>query len=274
MAFAKLTAMFDHGPAREKGIHATAVVAPDAELGEGVSIGAYSVVGACSRIGAGTVIMPQVTIGADVTIGAQGVLHSGARIGDRIALASALSCMPMSLSARTASVSRLIMMAAIAFTADVKVSRVHSLGNVTIGDDVEVGACSTIDRATLESTHIGSGTKIDNHVHIGHNVTIGDSCIVCGKVGISGSVTIGHRVRIGGGVGIGDHVRVGDEAVIGAGSGVVTNVAAGAFVSGYPAVQHPRAIENISIFGRLKRMYQKLGNVASRVDVLERTNKK
>ena len=77
LAFAKLTAMFDHGPAREKGIHATAVVAPDAELGAGVSIGAYSVVGARSRIGAGTVIMPQVTIGADVTIGAQGVLHSG-----------------------------------------------------------------------------------------------------------------------------------------------------------------------------------------------------
>ena len=274
LAFAKLTAMFDHGPAREKGIHAKSVVAPDAELGEGVSIGAYSVVGACSRIGAGTVIMPQVTIGADVKIGAQGVLHSGARIGDRTSIGERVIVHANVVIGSDGFSFAPNLMAAIAFTADVKVSRVHSLGNVTIGDDVEVGACSTIDRATLESTHIGSGTKIDNHVHIGHNVTIGDSCIVCGKVGISGSVTIGHRVRIGGGVGIGDHVRVGDEAVIGAGSAVVTNVAAGAFVSGYPAVQHQRAIEQYLNIGRLKRMYQKLGNVASRVDVLERTNKK
>jgi UDP-3-O-[3-hydroxymyristoyl] glucosamine N-acyltransferase len=220
------------------------------------------------------VIMPQVTIGADVTIGAQGVLHSGARIGDRTSVGERVIVHANAVIGSDGFSFAPNLMSAIAFTADVKVSRVHSLGNVMIGDDVEIGACSTIDRSTLESTRIGSGTKIDNHVHIGHNVTIGDSCILCGKVGISGSVTIGHRVRIGGGVGIGDHLRVGDEAVIGAGSAVVTNVATGAFVSGYPAVQHQRAIEQYLNISRLKRMYQKLDNVASRVDVLERTNKK
>ena len=134
-------------------------------------------------------------------------------------------------------------MSATAFTAGVAVTRVHSLGNVEIGDDVEIGACTTIDRATLECTRIGRGSKIDDHVHIGHNVTIGESCILCGMVGISGSVIIGDRVRLGGGVGIGDHVRIGDQAVVAAGSGVATDVPADAFVSGYPALPHERSLE-------------------------------
>ncbi len=106
---------------------------------------------------------------------------------------------------------------------------------------------TTVDRATLKSTRIGRGTKIDNHVHIGHNVTIGESCIVCGMVGISGSVTVGDRVRIGGGVGIGDHLRIGDQAVVAAGSGVAGNVPAGAFVSGYPALPHQRSLEQYRV---------------------------
>jgi len=231
LAFAKLTAMFDHGPLVEMGIHPTAVVASDATLGAGVRIGAHAVVGPRTHIGAGTAIMPQVSIGADVTIGMQGVFHSGARIGDRSAIGDRVIVHPNVVIGSDGFSFAPDLMSAVAFTPDVTLSRVHSLGNVTIGDDVEIGACTTIDRATLESTRIGRGTKIDNHVHIGHNVTIGESCIVCGKVGISGSVTVGDRVRIGGGVGIGDHLRVGDQAVIGAGSGVASNVAAGVFVS-------------------------------------------
>jgi UDP-3-O-[3-hydroxymyristoyl] glucosamine N-acyltransferase len=274
LAFAKLTAMFDHGPAREKGIHATAVVAPDAELGAGVSIGAYAVVGARSRIGAGTVIMPQVTIGADVTIGAQGMLHSGARIGDRTAIGDRAIVHANAVIGSDGFSFAPDLMSATGFTADMKLTRVHSLGNVVIGDDVEIGACTTVDRATLESTRIGNGTKIDNQVHIGHNVTIGESCILCGKVGISGSVTIGDRVRIGGGVGIGDHLRVGDEAVIGAGSGVATNIAARTFVSGYPAVPHHRAIEQYIYASRQKRLHKKVDGLATRLGALELMNKK
>ncbi len=132
-------------------------------------------------------------------------------------------------------------------------------------------APSTAPRSN--STRIGSGTKIDNHVHIGHNVSIGESCLVCGKVGISGSVTIGNRVRIGGGVGIGDHLAVGDEAIIGAGSAVVTNIDARTFVSGYPAVEHSRAMERYIYASRLKRMYEKMDKMASRLDALEQTKK-
>jgi UDP-3-O-[3-hydroxymyristoyl] glucosamine N-acyltransferase len=273
LAFAQLTALFDPGPVREAGIHPTAVVASDAELGEGVSIGAHAFVGPGSRIGAGTAILPNVSIGANVTIGADSVYHSGARICDGVQIGNRAIVHPNAVIGSDGFSFAPDLMSAAAFTADVKLTRVHSLGDVVIGDDTEIGACSTIDRATLASTKIGRGTKIDNQVHVGHNVTIGESCIICGKVGISGSVTIGDRVRIGGGVGIGDHLTVGEEAVIGAGSAVVTNIEARSFVSGYPAVAHARAVERYVYAGRLKRMYEKLDNVASRLDALERTTK-
>jgi len=274
LAFARLTALFDRGPAWEKGIHPTAVVASDAKLGTGVSIGAYSVVGPRSRIGAGTAIMPQVTIGADVTIGTQGVFHTGVRLGDRSAIGDRVIVHPNAVIGSDGFSFAPDLMSTAAFTADVVLTRVHSLGNVAIGDDVEIGACTTVDRATLESTRIGSGTKIDNHVHIGHNVTIGESCIVCGMVGISGSVTIGDRVRLGGGVGIGDHLRIGDQAVVAAGSGVAGNVPSGAFVSGYPAQPHQRALEQFVYASRQKRLHEKVEGLAMRLGALELTNKK
>ncbi|HEX5211587.1 MAG TPA: UDP-3-O-(3-hydroxymyristoyl)glucosamine N-acyltransferase [Pseudolabrys sp.] len=273
VTLAKLTALFDRGPSRDKGVHPTAIVAPDAVLGKDVGIGPYSVVGARSRIGDGTVIMSHVVVGADVGVGKQGLIHAGARIGDRCMIGDRVIVHPNAVVGSDGFSFAPDLMSATAFTAGVKLSRVHSLGNVEIGDDAEVGAGSTIDRATLDSTRIGNGTKIDNQVHIGHNVSVGESCLVCGKVGISGSVTIGNRVRIGGGVGIGDHLAVGDEAIIGAGSAVVTNIDARTFVSGYPAVEHSRAMERYIYASRLKRMYEKMDKMASRLDTLEQTKK-
>ena len=274
MALAKLTALFDPGPPHDRGIHPSAIVAGGAKIGEGVSIGPLAVIGPGSRIGRGTTIMPQVTVGGDAVIGEECLLHSGVRIGhgcrigDRVILhanavigADGFSYAPD-------------LMSATAFTAGVTVTRVHSLGNVEIGDEVEIGACTTIDRATLESTRIGRGTKIDDHVHIGHNVTIGESCILCGMVGISGSAILGDRVRLGGGVGIGDHVRIGDQAVIAAGSGVGTDVPANAFFSGYPAQPHQRSFEQQLYLRRARRLHDKVEMMASRLDALERTAKK
>ena len=136
---------------------------------------------------------------------------------------------------------------------------------MTIGDDVEIGAGTSIDRATLEATRIGNGTKIDNHVHIGHNVTIGESCLICGKVGISGSATIGDRVRIGGGVGISDHVAIGTEAIVAAGSGVGANVPERTFVSGYPAMRHERTMENHPLSRTPKGAARKVDDIKSRI---------
>jgi UDP-3-O-[3-hydroxymyristoyl] glucosamine N-acyltransferase len=274
VALANLTALFDSGPDYNEGVHPTAIVAPDAKLGAGVSIGAYSVVGARTRIGAGTLIMPQVMIGADVTIGAHGLVHAGARIGDRCMIGDRVIVHPNAVVGSDGFSFAPDLMSIAAFTSDVKLKRIHSLGNVVVGDDVEIGANTTIDRATLESTRIGRGTKIDNQVHIGHNVSIGESCLLCGKVGISGSVTVGDRVRIGGGVGIGDHLRIGDQAVIGAGSGVATNVPDDTFVSGYPAIPHHRALERYHYASRQKRLHEKVEDLALRLAAMERTDKK
>jgi UDP-3-O-[3-hydroxymyristoyl] glucosamine N-acyltransferase len=273
-ALAKLTALFDRGPAIADGIHPTAVVAPDAVIGEGVRIGAYCVIGARSRIGAATTIMPHVTVGSGVVIGAQCLFHPGVRIGHDVVIGDRVIVHSNAVIGSDGFSYAPDLNSPMGFTADVKVTRIHSLGNVEIGDDVEIGAGTTIDRATLQTTRIGRGTKIDNLVHIGHNVVIGESCILAGMVGISGSVTIGDRVRIAGRAGISDHVRVGDEAVIGPGSGVPTNVEAGAFVLGYPAIPRERALEQFVYAGRQKRLHRRVDEMASRLDALEQMVKK
>ena len=119
---------------------------------------------------------------------------------------------------------------------NVALARIHSLGSVALGDDVEVGACATIDRGTMIDTRVGSGTKIDNLVQIGHNCQIGDHCMLCGHVGIAGSVEIGDRVVLAGHVGIADHIKVGEDSVIGAKSGVGANVPPRSVLLGYPAL--------------------------------------
>jgi UDP-3-O-[3-hydroxymyristoyl] glucosamine N-acyltransferase len=273
-ALAKLTALFDPGPWQDKGVHPTAVVPADAKLGSGVSIGAHVVIGPHSHIGAGTKIMPHVTIGANVAIGAQGLFHSGVRIGDGCIIGDRVIIHANAVIGADGFSFAPDLMSPTAFTAGVQVTRVHSLGNVVIGDDVEIGACTTIDRATLESTRVGRGSKIDDHVHIGHNVTIGENCILCGMVGISGSVILGDRVRVAGGVGVADHVRIGDEAVVGAGSGVGTNVPAGAFVLGYPAIPYQRFVERQLYLGREKRLHDKVEAMISRLDAVEGALKK
>jgi len=274
MALARLTSLFDPGPAHDDGIHPTAIIGADTMLGEKVNIGAYAVIGPRCRIGKGTTILPHVTIGADVSIGDGGLFHSGVRIGHGCTIGDRVIVHANAVIGADGFSFAPDLMSATAFTAGVTVTRVHSLGSVVIGDDVEIGAGTTIDRATLETTRIGRGTKIDNHVHIGHNVTIGESCVLCGMVGISGSVIVGDRVRFGGGVGVGDHVRIGDQAVIAAGSGVATNVPAGAFVSGYPAMAHHRSVEQHLYLGRQKRLHEKVEVMASRLDAMERALKK
>jgi UDP-3-O-[3-hydroxymyristoyl] glucosamine N-acyltransferase len=141
---------------------------------------------------------------------------------------------------------------------------------VRIGDDVEIGAGTTIDRATLAETVIGRGTKIDNLVQIAHNVVIGEACLIAAMVGISGSVVIGDRVMIGGGVGIADHVTVGSDAVILAGSGVGGNVPEGGVVSGYPAIPHQRSIDQVLFLGRHKRVLGRVDSLSARLDEIQK----
>jgi len=238
-ALAILTALFDPGPVHGDGVHASAVVADDATVGEGASVGANAVVGPGSAVGAGTAILSNVTVGAGVTIGRDCTIHPGVAIGDRVSIGDRVRIFAnatigadgfgfIPASPGLASTGR----AAVPDGAPV---RIHSLGTVVIGDDVEIGAGTSIDRSTLRETRIGNGTKIDNQVQIGHNVVIGESCVICGKVGIAGSVTIGDRVVLAAGVGISDHVVIGADAVVAAMSGVSRGVKAGTTVLGIPA---------------------------------------
>jgi UDP-3-O-[3-hydroxymyristoyl] glucosamine N-acyltransferase len=266
---AKLTALFDVGPAHEDGIHPSVLIAPDVTIGEGVSIGPFVTVGPRSRIGAHTAILGNVTIGADVTIGSDGLIYSGVRIGDRVSIgARAVIHFNAAIGSDGFSFQPVTGMGG------GKPLRIHSLGTVAVGDDVEIGANTTIDRATLETTRIGDGTKIDNQVQIGHNVRIGESCLVCGKVGIAGSVEIGDRVLLGGGVGIADHIKIGSDAIVAAGSGVGTSIAAGAKVSGYPAIPHERSVEAFMFLSRHKRVLRDLDEVKSRLAALNPVKEK
>jgi UDP-3-O-[3-hydroxymyristoyl] glucosamine N-acyltransferase len=267
-AFAALTALFDAGPARAAGIHETAVVAPGAVIEEGASIGPFVTVGPRSKVGARSVVLGNVSIGADVTIGAGALIYSGVRIGDRVTIGERVIIQPNAVVGGDG----------FSFLRPDKEKslpgRVHSLGNVVIGDDVEIGANTTIARATLQTTRIGDGTKIDNQVQIAHNVSIGKGCLICGQVGISGSVEIGDRVLLAGGVGVADHIKIGSDAMVAAGSAVGSNVGVAAMVSGYPAMPHARTIEMITFLMRHKRVTRDLEELKSRLETIEKAAQK
>ena len=131
--------------------------------------------------------------------------------------------------------------------------KIHALGSVEIGDDVEIGALTAIDRGTLKPTRVGAGTKIDDLVMIGHNVEIGTDCMLCGQVALAGSVVVGDRAVLGGRVAVADHLRIGAGAVVGGGSGVGTNVPPGAIYLGTPAVPRAEAMENLKLIRRIRR---------------------
>ena len=141
-------------------------------------------------------------------------------------------------------------------------TRIHSLGSVQIGDDVEIGANTCVDRGTIRDTSIGTGTKLDNLVHIAHNVQIGRDCLLCGMVGVAGSVRIGDRVVLGGQVGVSDNIFIGDDVIAGGGTRILTNAPAGRVLLGYPAVKMDTHIE-------LQKALRRLPRLALRVAAIE-----
>ena len=278
LALAVLTELFSRPVERGPGIHPSAVVAPDARVAAGAAIDPLSVVGPRTRVGPGTVILAHVTIGADVVIGRDCLLHPGVRVGDRVVIGdrvilhhnASLGADGFSyVTPEPGSVETARARGRVEAT-NVALRRINSVGTVVLEDDVEIGANSAIDRATLTETHIGRNTKIDNLVQVGHNVVIGENCLICGMVGISGSVKIGDRVVLGGGVGIADRVTIGSDAIIAAGSGVGTNVAAKAVMAGYPAQPRERAFEQIKHLARLRNLFAEVGDLKQRLAALER----
>jgi UDP-3-O-[3-hydroxymyristoyl] glucosamine N-acyltransferase len=208
-----------------------------------------------------------------VQIGANGLVHAGVRIGDRVVIGDRIIVQPNAVIGADG-FSFVPVRTPDGAVADHETPlRIHSVGRVVIGDDVEIGAGTTIDRATVQDTRIGKGTKIDNLVQIGHNVTIGECCLIAGMAGIAGSVTLGDRVMVGGQAGIADHVTVGSDATVAAGSGVGSNVSAGTVVSGYPAMRHDRTAQYFLYLARQKALHEKVEGLQTRLEALENAAK-
>ncbi len=251
--------MLAHMPGKDvvpEGIHPTAWVHPDARLGEGVSVGPFACVEAGAEIGTGTRLGAGVYIGGDARVGQGGLLYPHVAVMERVHIGDRCVLHP---GARIGG-------DGFGFVPwDGHWEKVPQTGTVIIGDDVEIGCNTTVDRATFGATRIGSGTKIDNLVQIGHNVEIGEHCVIAGMVGISGSVKIGNHVRIGAAAGIAGHITIGDGASIGARSGVAHSVPPGGAVSGFPAVEHSLSRRIMVSQARLPELLRRVKDIERRL---------
>jgi UDP-3-O-[3-hydroxymyristoyl] glucosamine N-acyltransferase len=273
MALAILTRAFERKPDVAPGVHPSAVVAATAKIAAGVAVGPFVAVGERSAVGAGTVLMAGATVGANVTIGRDCVIHSGARIGDGVRIGDRVTIYANAVVGGDGfSVIPLTNPDGSKNPLELPV-RIRSLGGVQIGDDVEIGASTTIDRGTLRDTVIGRGTKIDNQVQIAHNVIIGEAAIICGTVGIAGSSVIGDRVILAAGAGVADHVSIGADAIVSARAAVITDIAAGTLVDGVPALPRVQALERYANVGRLKMLYPRVDDLKKRMEALENRGK-
>ena len=262
LSFVKAVEIFYKPFRPEPGIHPSAQVSPSAKLGKDVSIGAFVHVGDNVEIGDKTVIFPYVSIYPGVKVGAESVIHShvsireDVQIGNRVLIHN----------------NTVIGSDGFGFLTEKDRSpvKIPQAGTVIIEDDVEVGANSAIDRATLGETVIKKGTKIDNLVQVAHNVEIGPNSLLAGLVGISGSVKIGKNVIMGGGSGAIDHVKIGDNVMV-AGRAVITgDVPDNSVVAGYPHQDIQDWRKSSVIFTRLGELVKDIRTLKKKITDLEK----
>jgi UDP-3-O-[3-hydroxymyristoyl] glucosamine N-acyltransferase len=260
LALARAIGVFHQPLPGVPGIHLTAVVSADARVHGTACVGPLCVLAPGVEIGAGTILDAQVFVGGNVRVGRdcrlfpQVTLREGTELGDRVVVHSGT----------------VIGADGFGYARDgVRYVKIPQIGRVVLEDDVEIGANVAIDRATLGTTRIGRGTKIDNLVQIAHNVQVGEDTVIAGQVGISGSSRIGSRVTIAGQVGVTDHVQVGDNAVVGAQAGVSKDVPEGAIVLGAPAVPHLEFKRQLAATARLPQLGKTLRALEERLRALE-----
>lgn len=233
-------------PEMEPEIHTKAIVHETATIGEGSKIGAGSYVGKNVKLGKNVILYPNVTILDECSIGDNTVIWSGSVVRERCHIGQHCILHPNATIGADG----------FGFTPHPQrgLLKIPQIGNVVLGNYVEIGSGSCVDRGKFSSTVLGDGCKIDNLVQIGHNCQLGMFCIMAGNSGLAGSVTLGNGVVIGGSASIKDHTTIGDGATIGAGSGVTGDVQAGTTMLGYPALP---ARETLKQWAVLKRLVNK-----------------
>jgi UDP-3-O-[3-hydroxymyristoyl] glucosamine N-acyltransferase len=261
LAFAKAVELLSPRPAAVSGIHLSAHIAPSAIVAPDASIGAFVSVAAGARIGARSVVYAHVTIGDDAVIGDDCVIHARVSVRERVVVGNRVIIQDGAVIGSDGF--------GFAHRADGTHYKIPQIGGVTIEDDVEIGANTTIDRPAVGETRIGAGTKSDNLVQIAHGVTIGKDVLLAAQVGIAGSSTIEDRVTLAGQVGVAGHLTIGKGVVASAQTGIPNSVEAGTFVSGYPAIDNRDWLKASAIFRRLPELKKALAALKHRLDELE-----
>ncbi len=256
VALAKVCARIEQAlwPKPLPGIHPSAVVVPTAKVDATAHIGPLCVVEDGAQIGPGSVLQASVFVGREARIGEGCWLMPGVVLGAGCSLANRVRLQPG------------VVVGSDGFGYEFVKGRhekIPQIGVVEIGDDVEIGANSTLDRARFSRTVVGEGTKIDNLVQIAHNVVIGKHCILCAQAGVSGSTTLGDYVILGGQAGLGGHITLGKGSKVGGGAGLASSIPAGAYVNGTPAI--PYMLER-----RIAVLQQRLPDLFKRVEALEK----
>lgn len=257
-AFAKLLQVYEQMQHQKSGIHPRAIVSDSAQLGEDVYIGAGTYVGENVKIGTNSKIYENVTLGDNCQIGEKCWIFSGAQIYRECHIGHGVTIHSGAILGADGF--------GFAPNDSQEYNKVAQIGNVRVEDGAEIGANTAIDRATLGSTVIGKGVKLDNLIQIGHNVEIGDHTVIAGQSGIAGSTKVGSHCMIGGQVGIAGHLKIGDRVKIAAKSGIQSNVPNDAVIQGAPAFK-------VGDFQKSYVYFRKLPGLVKRLEKLEKAHK-
>lgn len=265
LAYTRALRIFYPEPELEPFIHPSAVIDATARVATNVAIGACAVIGRNVEIAEGVCIQPNVTIYDDVTIGKDSTIHSGVAIRERTVIGervvihnnAVIGCDGFGYARDEAK----------------RWLKIPQTGRVVIEDDVEIGAGTTIDRASVGESRIGRGTKLDNLVQIGHSCTVGEDSLLCAQVGLAGSSHIGNRVILAGQAGVAGHLKLGDDVVLTAKSATSHDIPAGKVISGIPAFDNRDWLKATAAFRRLAEIQRSVRQLEKRFKTTDDTDK-
>ena len=260
LAFARILAHFHPPASLPAGVQAGATVDGSAVIAAGATVSSGCVIGAGARIGRGSVLHPNVTVYPLAEIGEDCTVHAGVVIRERCILGDRVIVQPNAVIGSDG----------FGFAPDgPRYVKIPQVGQVVVEADVEIGACTCVDRGTLDETRIGRGTKIDNLVQIGHNAQVGEDCILVSQVGISGSTVIGRHCTFGGQAATSGHLKVGDNVTIAARGGVSGDVDPNQVMAGFPLQPHREWLKTAMTMTKLPEMRRELKQLRQRLEALE-----